>query len=103
MLLASLTMGGGGTICGAANVAPAWVVRIFDEYRNGDEVAARRSQDHLFELVVAVRAGVFPLAIKAALHMLGVCEAWSAPPVRRLEPKLEARLREQLAGFGLLR
>jgi hypothetical protein len=35
--------------------------------------------------------------------MLGVCEPWSAPPVRRLEPNLESRLREQLSGWDLLR
>src|SRR6266852_5317628 len=36
MLLASLAMGGSGTICGAANVAPSWVVRIYDEFAHGD-------------------------------------------------------------------
>jgi dihydrodipicolinate synthase/N-acetylneuraminate lyase len=49
-----------------------------------------------------VRAGVFPLAIKAALNMLGVCEPWSASPVQKLDSELESRLREQLAGWGLL-
>ena len=38
-----------------------------------------------------------------ALHMLGICEPWSAPPVRRLDDRLEARLRERLQTFGLLR
>ncbi len=103
MLLASLAMGGAGTICGAANVAPDWVVRIYDEYRRGDLTVARRSQDALYELVIAVRTGSFPLAIKAALHMLGICEPWSAPPVQKLDSKLVVRLREQLAGWGLLR
>jgi dihydrodipicolinate synthase/N-acetylneuraminate lyase len=103
MLLASLAMGGAGTICGAANIAPHWVVRIYEEYRRGDVEAARASQDRLYELVQAIRVGVFPLSIKSAAHQLGICEPWSAPPARRLEPKLEARLREQLAGWGLLR
>jgi dihydrodipicolinate synthase/N-acetylneuraminate lyase len=103
MLVASLAMGGAGTICGAGNIAPALVVRIFDEYMDGDIVAARRSQDELFELVMAVRDGVFPLAIKSALHMLGVCEPWSAPPVRKLDERAEARLRERLAKLELLR
>jgi 4-hydroxy-tetrahydrodipicolinate synthase len=103
MLLASLVVGGAGTICGAGNVAPSWVLRIFDQYRAGDVEAARASQDRLFELVSAVRVGLFPLAIKSALRMLGVCEPWSAPPVRRLEPNLESRLREQLSGWDLLR
>jgi len=103
MLVASLAMGGAGTICGAGNVAPDWVVRIYDEFRRGDMDAAREAQDRLFGLVSAVREGVFPLAIKAALHMLGICEPWSAPPVRRLDERLEARLRERLQALGLVR
>lgn len=103
MLLASLAVGGAGTICGAANIAPALVVRIFDEHRRGDVEAARRSQDQLFELVTAVRMGVFPHAIKSALHMLGVCEPWTAPPVRRLDEEAEGRLRATLARLDLLR
>jgi 4-hydroxy-tetrahydrodipicolinate synthase len=103
MLLASLAMGGAGTICGAANIAPHWVVRIFDEFQRGDLEAARSSQDQLYELVMAVRAGVFPSAIKAALHMLGICEPWTAPPVRQLDANLETRLRARLTELGLLR
>src|SRR5438445_11568815 len=45
MLLASLVMGGAGTICGAANIAPAWVVRIYDDFVRGDLDAARAHQD----------------------------------------------------------
>jgi len=103
MLVASLAMGGAGTICGAGNIAPALVVRIYDEYVRGDIESARKSQDELYELVMAVRGGVFPLAIKAALHMQGICEPWSAPPVRKLDERLEATLRDHLARSGLLR
>ena len=103
MLVASLAIGGAGTICGAGNIAPGLVVRIFEEYTRGDLDAARRSQDELYELVMAVRDGVFPLAIKSALHMLGVCEPWSAPPVRRLDEKRESQLRQRMSRLGLLR
>lgn len=102
MLLPSMAMGGAGTICGAANVAPALVVKVYDAFMRGDLVSARDSQDRLYELVVAVRPGVFPGAIKAALHMQGVCEPWLAPPVQRLDARLEARLRGQLEAWGLL-
>ena len=103
MLVASLAVGGDGTICGAGNIAPHLVVRIYDEYRCGELDTARRSQDELCDLVMAVREGVFPLGIKSALHMLGVCEPWSAPPVRRLDERRESRLRERLTKLQLLR
>jgi 4-hydroxy-tetrahydrodipicolinate synthase len=102
MLLASLAMGGCGTICGAGNIAPAWVVSIYDAFQRGDMAAARDAQDRLYRLVAAVRDGVFPTAIKAALHLMGICEPWTAPPATRLDEHAEARLRDQLAGWGLL-
>ena len=102
MLVASLALGGAGTICGAANIAPAWVVRIYNEFMRRDLDAAREGQDRLFRLVMALRGGVFPTAIKAALHLQGICEPWTAPPATRLDPKLESPLREQLAEWGLL-
>ena len=102
MLLPSLAMGGAGTICGAANVAPGLVVRIFDEFKSGDLGAARKSQETLYQLVMAVRAGVFPGAIKAALHMQGICEPWCAPPIEPLDERGSSRLRKQLESWGLL-
>jgi dihydrodipicolinate synthase/N-acetylneuraminate lyase len=102
MLLASLAMGGAGTICGAANVAPGWVVRIYDEFWRGDLDAARGHQDDLIRLVMALRAGVFPAAIKAAVHLQGICEPWPAPPTAALDDAAMARLRDLLAGWGLL-
>jgi 4-hydroxy-tetrahydrodipicolinate synthase len=102
MLVASLTFGGAGTICGAGNVAPGWVVRIYDEYRHGNMQAAVKLQDELYRLVTVLRTGVFPLAIKAALEMQGVCEGWSAPPARKLDDAAQIRLREFLSTARLL-
>jgi 4-hydroxy-tetrahydrodipicolinate synthase len=102
MLLPSMVMGGAGTICGAANVAPAWVVRIYDDFKRGDWSAACKDQDALFELVMAVRGGVFPAAIKSALHLMGVCDPWPAPPVEGLDEASEGRLRQHLEQWGLL-
>ncbi len=102
MLLASLAMGGAGTICGGANVAPGWVVRIFDAYVRGDLDAARTHQDSLIQLIQAVRPGVFPSGIKSALHLQGLCEPWLVPPVASLDEASAARLRERLLAWGLL-
>lgn len=102
MLLASLAMGGAGTICASANVAPSWVVGVFDAFQRGDWGAARRLQDRLLDFGTAVRSGVFPAAFKAALHLQGVCEPWPAQPVAPLDHPSETRLKEQLTAWGLL-
>ncbi len=102
MLLASLAMGGAGTICGAANVAPGWVVRIYDEFVRGDLVAAREHQDQLVDLIMRLRGGVFPAAIKAALEAQGVCAAWMARPIAPLDARARDALGVKLAEWGLL-
>jgi 4-hydroxy-tetrahydrodipicolinate synthase len=102
MLLPSLAMGGAGTICGAANVAPHWVVRIFEAFQRRDVVASRAAQDALYQLVMVLRGGNFPAAIKAACHQLGLCEPWCAAPVPPLDERMEAKLRDRLDAWGLL-
>ena len=102
MLLPSLVMGASGTICGTANVAPQWVVRIFDSFTRGDLAKARAGQDDVHQLVLALRAGIFPAAYKAACHLQGICESWCAPPVQPLDDRSEATLRDRLEAWSLL-
>ncbi len=102
MLLVSLVMGGAGTICGAANVAPAWVVQIYDAFRRGDLESAREQQDRLTALVMSLRGGVFPSAIKAALDLQGICEPWPAKPIAPLDEAARATLQHHLSEWGLL-
>src|SRR5256886_5075280 len=82
MLLVSLVMGGAGTICGAANVAPAWVVQIYEAYRRGDLESARDQQDRLAALVMSLRGGVFPSAIKTALDRQRIFQRCPGQPSR---------------------
>ena len=102
MLFASLAMGGSGTICATANVAPGWVVRLFDAFERSDWAGARSHQDSIIQLASAIRAGVFPAGIKGALHLQGVCDPWPAAPVAALDEPAMSRLRERLAKWELL-
>jgi 4-hydroxy-tetrahydrodipicolinate synthase len=102
MLLAALAMGGAGTICATANIAPSWVVRLFDDFERGEWRSARSHQDRLLEVAAAIRTGVFPAGIKAALQMQGVCEPWPVAPVAALDEAARGRLRERLEKWGLL-
>jgi 2-dehydro-3-deoxy-D-pentonate aldolase len=99
MLAAAMAMGGCGTICGSANVAPGLVVSVYEAAARGDWVAARARQDRLIELVMAVREGVFPAAIKAGVAIQGICEPWPMPPVAALGEAATARLRQSLEGL----
>jgi len=99
MLMASVAMGGCGTICGAANVAPGLVVSVYEAAARGDWDSARARQDRLIEVVMAVREGVFPAAIKAGVAMQGVCEPWPMPPVPALNEAATERLRQRLEGL----
>jgi 4-hydroxy-tetrahydrodipicolinate synthase len=102
MLLGSLVMGAAGTICGAANVAPAWVVQVFDDFEAGRWDAARLHQDALVELMSTLRVGVFPAAIKASLDLQGICGPWTVAPVPAAGAALRATLREWLLAHQLL-
>ncbi len=102
MLLPSLVMGGAGTICAGANVAPSWIVRIHDAYRQGDLATARAQQEELTELIMKLRGGVFPAAVKAALEAMHICERWMAAPVAPLGDQESRALAGWLAGTGLL-
>ncbi len=77
-------------------------MRIYDDFQRGDLAAARAGQDKLYQLVLALRGGVFPAAIKAACHLQGICEPWCATPVAPLDDQAEAKLRDRLATWDLL-
>ncbi len=52
--------------------------------------------------VLGRRGGGFPTAIKAALGLQGVCEAWPAKPLPPLDHAARAGLHSQLSEWGLL-
>jgi 4-hydroxy-tetrahydrodipicolinate synthase len=102
MLLASLAMGASGVIAMSANLAPSWGVRIYDAVREGRWDDARRAQNALLELVLTLRAGVFPSGIKAALALAGICGDTPAAPLSPLSSADRERLAAGLVRLGLI-
>jgi 4-hydroxy-tetrahydrodipicolinate synthase len=102
ILLASLTMGGAGSICATANVAPRLLLDLVESARRGDLDSARAAQFAVIDLVSALVVGGLPLGFKAALDLLGVCQPWPAPPTQPLDPRHFDGLREALARHNLL-
>jgi 4-hydroxy-tetrahydrodipicolinate synthase len=102
MLLASLAMGASGVVAMSANLAPSWGVRIYDAVREGHWDDARRHQNALLDLVLTLRAGVFPSGIKAALALAGICGDTPAAPLSPLSAVDRERLAAGLARLGLI-
>src|SRR6266581_2596869 len=102
MLLVSLVMGGAGPVGGAAKVAPAGVFHFSEAFRRGALESARELKDSWTALVMSLRGGVFPSAIKAALDLQGICEPWPAKPIAPLDEAARTALHHQLSEWGLL-
>ena len=77
--LSLLLHGGDGTISPAANVFPGLMVRLYDAFRAGNLVEARRLSDIFAPLRAAWAWASFPVVIKEAMTLAG----HSAGPTRR--------------------
>lgn len=102
MLLASLTVGGDGTIAGGPNLDPSLAVELFDAFHAGDWDLARERQRAVVEMVIATRVGTFPAGIKAGLEMMGICGSTTAPPVPALGESDRHQLASVLTRLGIL-
>lgn len=93
MLLASLMLGADGTIAGGPNLEPRFAVDLYGAFLSKDYRRAGELQQRVVEMVLSTRKGVFPAGIKAGLEMMGICQAFTAPPI----PSLPVEERESLA------
>jgi dihydrodipicolinate synthase/N-acetylneuraminate lyase len=101
ILLASLVMGGHGTVCATANVAPRLLNSPLRHARAGDMDTAREERFQVMDLVSALVVGGLPLGFKQALHLMGVCEPWPAAPTQPLDPRHVDGRRGVLERFAL--
>ena len=102
MLLASLQVGGSGTIAGGPNLAPSLAVELYQAFQTQQWDRAVELQGKVLDLVMATRRGVFPAGIKAGLEILGLCDATMAPPVPALSKEDREQLRKAMERLDLL-
>jgi len=97
MAYSNLEFGGRGAIIGSANVAPKLASKIFDDYKKGDLIGARESQEKLLPIIEALAVGKYPAALKEAMSLIGM-------PVGPLKEPLQAlSVVEKRTVAGLLR
>lgn len=96
LIYAVLLMGGKGAIAATANVVPELVVSIYEHLQQGNLAAAREAQRRLAPLRQAFTLSTFPVVVKEALEIRGICSGRCRSPVCPMPPDAREKLRQIL-------
>lgn len=103
MTLPLLSVGGEGVISVVGNIVPHDMLSLLKAFEAGDLASAQQWHTKLFTLCRDLLSlSTNPIPIKAAMQMLGRDSGDLRLPMTKLEAAGEAKLRDTLAGYGLL-
>lgn len=102
LFLPFLASGGRGLISVTSNVAPKAMARIYTRFMAGDLEGARQAQLGILPLIRAMFSTSNPIPVKAACHLLGLCDNELRLPLLPLDAAGCERLRGELDASGLL-
>ena len=97
-----LALGGQGVISVAGNVCPEQMREITSRWFAGDAAGSRERQLALLPLIDALFSEVNPIPVKAALSMLGLCEADVRLPLVPATKLCRARLNDAMRALELI-
>ncbi|MDD3233910.1 MAG: 4-hydroxy-tetrahydrodipicolinate synthase [Candidatus Omnitrophota bacterium] len=103
LTLPVLAIGGTGVISVAANIVPADVAALIDNYCGGKAAEARRLHYRLLPLIKSLFLETNPIPVKTAMGMLGMCDADVRLPLTPMSEDNAGRLRASLKDYGLLK
>lgn len=98
-----MSVGGLGVISVLSNVAPRQTHDIAQKCLDGDYATARELQFKALPLVKALFSEVNPIPVKSALKMIGIEAGPLRLPLTAMEPANEAKLREEMKKYGLIK
>jgi 4-hydroxy-tetrahydrodipicolinate synthase len=102
LILPFLELGGVGGVCVHTHVVGPQVKELVRRYRAGDVEGARRIDEELAPAYDLLKVVVNPIAIKAALDLVGLDVGGLRLPLVEASEDERARIRECLARIGLL-
>jgi 4-hydroxy-tetrahydrodipicolinate synthase len=100
--LATLGMGGHGVISVVANVAPADLAKLFDDFSAADLGSAQKAQVRMAPLVRALFCETNPMPVKYALHRMGKIGPELRLPLVPVSASGAAQVDAALRHYGLL-
>lgn len=101
-ILPILSLGGKGVISTAANIIPAQMHDLVQQFMDGSVVNSRRIQLEILGLVRALFADVNPIPVKTALNLMGFNMGECRAPLTTPDDALVAQLKREMAAFSLL-
>jgi len=101
LILAALLFGAKGAIPATCNVAPDMCVGIYQSFVKGDVEAARKYQDRLAPVRLALTLGTGNGAIKEAMALLGRPAGQNRAPIGALSAEKRQKLKEILSKAGV--
>jgi 4-hydroxy-tetrahydrodipicolinate synthase len=102
LILAGLMFGTRGAIPATCNIAPKLCVGIYEAFKKGDVDSARRFQDQLSPVRLALSLGTGNGAVKEALALLGKPCGPNRRPIGPLSDDKRATLKKVLEAAGLM-
>ncbi len=102
LVLPMMAMGARGVISAAANVIPEQMHALALSYLRGEITSCRRLQMALLPLIRALFSDINPIAVKAALSMMGRAEDILRLPLCPLDENKRIRLKKQLETMRLI-
>jgi len=102
LTLPVLSIGGTGVISVAANIVPADVAGMVNDFAKGDIEGARRLHYRLLPLIKALFLETNPIPVKTAMGMLGMCGPELRLPLTAMSEENTGRLKAALKDYGLL-
>jgi 4-hydroxy-tetrahydrodipicolinate synthase len=101
LILAALLFGAKGAIPATCNVAPELCVGIYRSFVKGDVEAARRYQDRLAPVRLALTLGTGNGAVKEAMALLGRPAGPNRAPIAPLSAEKRQKLKDILTKAGV--
>lgn len=102
LTLPVLSIGGTGVISVVANIAPADVASLVDEFEKGNIKKAQALHYKLLPLIKAIFIETNPIPVKTAMGLLNMCEPDLRLPMCPMLPENLEKLKKALKEYGLL-
>lgn len=101
MVIPLMSLGGKGVISVSANILPAEMRKMVDDYANGNVNDARDAQLALNGINNALFIETNPIPVKEAMSLLNMCSSEVRAPLYPMSPENREKLIKEMELFGL--